>query len=124
MTHEMNESTDEKALEAAFAELRAATPPPRAGFLEALHADAASAMPARPADTGRAPAGLLARISDALGGWPGELALAASVAAGIWIGYLQPAALDPVMVEVFGETADLDESFLDPLDSLLEEIDT
>jgi hypothetical protein len=72
---------DEAALRPFFAAARAAEPPVRTDFLTAILADAAAVRAApRPA---AAPS---RRRLEAIGGWRGFAALAASAAVGFWLG--------------------------------------
>ncbi|MBT8408818.1 MAG: dihydroorotate dehydrogenase [Alphaproteobacteria bacterium] len=77
-------------LEGFFEAGRGDAPVASADLMERIYADALAEIPAPPAP---ARAGLLARISEAIGGWPAMAGLATATVAGIWIGYAQPVGL-------------------------------
>ncbi|MSU88299.1 hypothetical protein GE300_01545 [Rhodobacteraceae bacterium 2CG4] len=81
-------------LDAAFAELRAAEPPPRPAFMETLMADALAAMPAAAVPRRRGAGRMLLA---AIGGWVGGAALAGAAVGGMAVGYLDPVGLSPVL---------------------------
>lgn len=51
-----------------------------------------------------APAGLWARMLDALGGWPAVSGLAAATVAGVWIGVAPPASVEDMAAGLWGTT--------------------
>lgn len=84
----MNDERGEDAgLEPFFEAARAHPPAPSAALMAAVLIAAEVAQPA----PRRVPP--MARLRDALGGWPALAGLAAAAAAGVWIGTALPAAL-------------------------------
>lgn len=80
------------ALDALFAEMRAAGPVPSEDLMARILGDAEAAMPGmRPAMTApgvaRRPAGGLRGLFAALGGWGGVGGLVSATVAGVWIGF-------------------------------------
>jgi hypothetical protein len=83
---------DDAALEALFADARTEAPRPSDGLLARIAEDAGREAAWRPAP----PRGLLSRLSDAVGGWPGLAGLSAAGVAGLAIGLAAPGTLDAV----------------------------
>lgn len=102
-------TTDEKLLEAAFAQARTPDTAPSEGLMDRIMIDADSVLadasvPAAP--TG-AKQGFGAMILDAVGGWPSLSGLAAATVAGVWIGVAAPAALTNISTGIWGDTIEV-----------------
>jgi len=116
MSDPIDAQTDAQ-LSRALARLRAEEPAPTEAFMARITADALAAMPPARHEAGRAPrpapwlrlrAGLATVMAEVTGGWRGGIALTASAALGLAIGYSDPAAIQS-LYETAYETA-LDQS--------------
>lgn len=83
--------SEDNLLKEFFEAGRKDAPMAPADLMERVFSDALAEMPA-PASPPRA--GLLARFSEAVGGWPSMAGLATATVAGLWIGYAQPVGLE------------------------------
>lgn len=85
---------DDAALNALFADARAARPALEDDFMARLVADADAALPSAPAFAPTpAPRSTFFQF---LGGWPTVASMASCAVAGVWIGFAQPETLNMV----------------------------
>ena len=83
--------TDKDPLDPFFEAARAQRPAPSDDLLARVMADAEAAATARvPVEQVDSRTGVLVRLKEALGGWPGLAGLTAAAAAGVWIGVAVP----------------------------------
>lgn len=101
-------------LDDLFAQARAVTPTPSQALVARVLADADAAQRAEPAPV-TPQQGLLARMFDAIGGWPAVSGLAAATVAGIWVGVAPPASVEDFAATTFGDSVAIG-IFADDLD--------
>ncbi|MGJ8610456.1 MAG: hypothetical protein ACSHWY_05155 [Octadecabacter sp.] len=106
------DKTDDKLLEAMFAQARVPDLVPSEGLFDRIMMDAdtvlADAMPAAaPVMPVRAKQGMGAMLLDIIGGWPSFSGLAAATVAGVWIGVAPPAAITDISSGIWGDTIEV-----------------
>ncbi|WP_300516596.1 dihydroorotate dehydrogenase [Aliiroseovarius sp.] len=85
---------DDKMLESFFEAGRADAPVPSQDLMARILADAQANMPAPAPIATPARRGLLAGLLAAVGGWPSVATMATAAVAGVWLGFVQPDALN------------------------------
>lgn len=85
---------DDKMLESFFEAGRADAPVPSQDLMGRILADAQANMPAPAPIATPARRGLLAGLLAAVGGWPSVATMATAAVAGVWLGFVQPDALN------------------------------
>ncbi|RYG89358.1 hypothetical protein EU803_17965 [Loktanella sp. IMCC34160] len=106
MTDKDLSQTEDRMLEALFAEARSArVADPSEALMQAILGDAAEALEAsRPVPVAAARPGFLAGLWAALGGVAGVSGLATAAAVGVWFGVAPPAGLDGLSTAIWGES--------------------
>ena len=103
-----NKKSDDKLLEAMFAQARTPDLTPSEGLLDRIMMDADSVLAeAAPAVATRPRQGLGAMLLDIIGGWPSFSGLAAATVAGLWIGIAPPAAISDLSSGLWGDTIEV-----------------
>ncbi len=103
----MKMTTDDKILEAAFAQARVPDAMPSEALMDRIMMDADSVLADAMPVLERPRQGLGAMLLDAIGGWPSFSGLAAATVAGLWIGVAPPAALTDLSATYFGSTIEV-----------------
>ena len=89
-------------LDDLFAQARDVAPVPSDALMARVMADADAAQLRAVAVPVAAP-GVIARILDAIGGWPAVSGLAMATVAGIWVGVAPPASVQDVTAAMMGD---------------------
>ena len=100
-------TTDDKALETAFAQARTPDMMPSEAALNRIMMDADSVLAASAPVPKRQKQNIGAMILDAIGGWTAFGGLATATVAGLWIGVSPPAALTELSVGLWGTTIEV-----------------
>ncbi|MCW1951169.1 MAG: hypothetical protein KIH44_007365 [Octadecabacter sp.] len=100
-------TTDDKMLEAAFAQARTPDIMPSEAALDRIMMDADSVLAEAAPVASRPKQGFGALILEAIGGWPSFSGLAAATVAGLWIGVSPPAALTDLSAGIWGATIEV-----------------
>lgn len=98
----MMTNPNDDMLDDLFAQARSVNPVPSDALLTRVIADADAAQPRRAAVSVARP-GILARILEAIGGWPAASGLAAATVAGIWVGVAPPASVQDITAAMMGD---------------------
>ena len=100
-------TTDDKILEAAFAQARTPDIMPSEAALNRIMMDADSVLVDAAPVSRRPKQGFGAMILEVIGGWTSFSGLAAATVAGLWIGVSPPAALADLSVGIWGATIEV-----------------
>lgn len=93
-----NNQTDqrlERELEDFFMTERNAAPDPSDMLLARIMADAQSQIDKAQPEPSIEETGFFQKLLDGIGGWPSMAGLATASIVGVWIGYVQPPAVEP-----------------------------
>jgi hypothetical protein len=94
-------------LDDLFAQARDTTPVPSDALMARVITDADAAQP-RPVAASVTRPGVVARILDAIGGWPAVSGLAMATVAGIWVGVAPPASVQDMTAAMMGDELSID----------------
>ncbi|WP_093996181.1 hypothetical protein [Octadecabacter ascidiaceicola] len=100
-------TTDDKMLEAAFAQARTPDVMPSEDALNRIMMDADSVLAAPTPVKRRPKQGIGVMILEAIGGWTAFGGLATATVAGLWIGISPPAALTDLSAGLWGATIEV-----------------
>ena len=100
-------TTDDKILEAAFAQARTPDIMPSEAALNRIMMDADSVLAEATPAPARPKQGFGAMILEAIGGWTAFGGLATATVAGLWIGVSPPAALTDLSAGIWGTTIEV-----------------
>lgn len=103
MSDPIKPEIDDVSLEAIFADAKADAAP-SVDLMDRIVADAVEV--ARPVEVAQSQPGVLARILDALGGWPSVSGLATAAVAGVYLGISDPTLLETVGLSAASELTD------------------
>ena len=100
-------TTDDKMLEAAFAQARVPDMTPSEAALDRIMMDADTVLAASTPVSKRPKQGFGAMILEAIGGWTAFGGLVTATVAGLWIGVSPPAALTDLSAGIWGATIEV-----------------